>query len=159
MSDNPDTSEFFKLLLIVSHPDPLVYISLGIDWDAYVISEAFGRECEAQSKRFSSSSGSFESSEHYRLWDKDDTSSMTSDSSTHAIPKIEAYLYYYGLCGDRRLGPKLIYRTSTDIYKGPSEPEQDPRKIQLLTTHKHAKLDEHDLWPTIREEVRVFLKV
>ena len=77
--------------------------------------ESFDLACEAQPKRFSSSTSDFKSSERYRLWDKDDTSSMMPDSSAHAVPKLEAHLYYYGLRGDRHLGPKLIYRTSADV--------------------------------------------
>jgi hypothetical protein len=55
------------------------------------------------------------------LWDLDNTSSMTSDNSVHAISKLKAYLYYIGLHGDRHLGPKLIYHTSADEFEAPSK--------------------------------------
>jgi hypothetical protein len=92
------------------------------------------------------------------LWDPDDTSSMTSDNSVHAVSKLEAYLYYFGLHGDRHLGPKLIYRTSADEFKAPSEARTDPRKIQLLSMQEHAVLDKLNLWPMICMEVHVILK-
>lgn len=81
---------------------------------------------------------------------------MTSDTSTHAVSKLEAYLYYHGIRGDRRLGPKLIFRTSTEEFVVPTEPGQEPRKIQLLSVHEHAKLGENNLWATVRKEVGDF---
>ena len=110
------------------------------------------------SKRFLSSFSGSESSERYRLWDKDDSSSMTSDTSTHAVSKLEAYLYYHGIRGDRRLGPKLIHRTSKEEFVVPTEPGQEPRKIPLLSVHEHAKLEENNLWAAVRKEVCDFLK-
>ena len=145
-------------MLIISRPDLLVYLFLGIDWDSHAHSEAFDLKCEARSKQLSSSTTGPESSVRYNLWDPDDTSSMTSDNSTHGISKLEAYLYYHGLRGDRHLGPKLIYRTSTDVFEAPSQARPDPRKIQLLSTHEHPVLDQLKLWPTIRTEVRVLLR-
>jgi hypothetical protein len=41
---------------------------------------------------------------------------MTSVESPYEVPKLEKYLYYFGLCGNRHLGPKLIFRTSTDVF-------------------------------------------
>ena len=74
------------------------------------------------------------------------------------MPKLEAYLYYYGLRGNRKLGPKLIWRSSTDVFSPPSGPFQHVRAMQLLTVHEHAKLGrDKKLWPMIREEVREFL--
>jgi hypothetical protein len=84
---------------------------------------------------------------------------MTSDNSVHAISKLEAYLYYFGLHGDRHLGPKLIYCTSADKFEAPSKARTDPQKIQLLSAQKHTVLDKLNLWPTICMEVCVFLKV
>lgn len=66
---------------------------------------------------------------------------------------MEAQLYYYGLRGLRNLGPKLIYRTSTDVFLEPAWPTRDASTTQLLTVHKHAKLP-NNLWDIIRDEVR-----
>jgi hypothetical protein len=111
-----------------------------------------------QSKRHSSSSSVSSPYEHLKLWDSDDASCLTSaDSSAHGVSKLEAYLYYHGLRGNRKYGPKLIYRTSTDIFLPPSGPSQDLRKMQLLTVHNHSKLGQNNLWAKIRDEVRSFL--
>jgi len=96
--------------------------------------------------------------EHLKLWDSDDASSLISvDSSGHGVSKLEAYLYYHGLRGNRKSGPKLIYRTSMDIFLPPSGPSQDLRKMQLLTVHSHGKLGQNNLWAKIRDKVRSFL--
>ncbi|CAE6540131.1 unnamed protein product [Rhizoctonia solani] len=134
-----------------SHPDlSRRHANLATTWDQYVFSEAFNRDCNAQSKRLASSSSGFESYEQFNLWDSDDASWV--DSSSHGVSKFEAYLYYYGLRGNRKPGPKLIYRTSTDIFLPPSGPSQDLRKIQLLAVHEHAKLGRKNLWATIRDK-------
>ncbi len=105
-----------------------------------------------QSKRSSSTSSSSGSYDRVQLWENDDASSTTSvDSSDHGVPKLEAYLYFHGLRGSRMLGPKLIWRSSTDVFLPPSGPSQDVRTMQLLTVHEHDKLGK--LWPQIRKEV------
>ncbi|KAI0029494.1 hypothetical protein K488DRAFT_80135 [Vararia minispora EC-137] len=125
-----------------------------VNWDDYVFTEGFDRACDSQSKRQSPSSSVSSSYEHHmKLWDRDDASSLTSvDTSRHGVPKLEAYLYYHGLRGNRKPGPKLIYRTSTDIFLPPSVPSQDLREMQLLTVHNHGKLGQDKLWATIRDK-------
>lgn len=145
------TSEF--LLLGFLYTDlPL----LAFDWDAHVHSEAFDRECLSARSTSSRSSAS----EHLRLWDDDNPSSFISvDSTTHGVPKLEAHLYYYGIRGKRQLGPKLTYRTSTDVFTPPSGPVQDLRMMQLLPVYEHPKLGKNSLWATIRHEVYDFLNL
>ncbi|KEP47503.1 hypothetical protein V565_153460 [Rhizoctonia solani 123E] len=96
-------------------------------------SEAFNRDCNAQSKRLASSPSGSEFYEQFNLWDSDDASWV--DSSSHG-----------------KAGPKLIYRTSTDIFSPPSGPSQGHRQIQLLTVHEHAKLGQNNLWVIIRDK-------
>ena len=82
---------------------------------------------------------------------------MTSvDSSDHGVPKLEAYLYYFGLRGLKRQGPKLIFRTSKDIFKEPSGPGQDVRRMKLLPVYEehHDKLGKNGIWAIIRSNVR-----
>jgi hypothetical protein len=86
------------------------------------------------SRRLSSSSGSIDSSERIKLFRDDDSSSETSVESLHEVPKLEKLFYYFGLRGDGDLGPKLVYRTSTDI------------------------LGQNKIWATIREKVRDLLE-
>ena len=125
------------------------------DWDDHVHSQAFNPECSVQSMRHSSSSGSNDSSERIRLLQDDSSSSMTSFESSHELPELEKFLYYFGLRGIRHYGPKLIFRTSTDVFTPPTGPEHDARMMQLLGVYDHSKLGEDNRWATIREEVCV----
>ncbi|KAH9065156.1 hypothetical protein EDB83DRAFT_2315211 [Lactarius deliciosus] len=129
-------------------------------WDQHVHSQAFGfnKECNVQSSGTHispSSSGSSYSSKHSKLWEMDDdTSSLTTvDSSSHVVFKPKAYLYYFGICGPRHQGPKLIYRTSKDVFGLPSRPEQDPCIMQPHLVYHHDKLGQDNLWATIRNEL------
>ena len=56
-------------------------------------------------------------SDHSSLWEKDSSSSSVSsvESSCYNVSKFEAHLYYFGIRGRRRRGPKLIFRTSKDV--------------------------------------------
>ena len=134
------------------------YTLLVDNWDEHVHSPAFDKECDAQFKRLSSSSMSTDSSERIRLWQDDDSSSMTFVESSHEVPKLEKHLYYFGLRGNRHLGPKLVFRTSTDVFTPPTGPEHDPRVMQLLGVYDHNRLGQDDLRATIREEVRDILE-
>ncbi|KAJ7200234.1 hypothetical protein B0H12DRAFT_1244484 [Mycena haematopus] len=78
---------------------------------------------------------------------------MTSVESSYQVPKLEQDLYYFGLRGNRHPGPKLVFRTSTDIFTPPIGPEHDPRLIQLLPCYEHKTLGQNNLWATIREGV------
>ncbi|KAG8779107.1 hypothetical protein FRC12_024637 [Ceratobasidium sp. 428] len=78
---------------------------------------------------------------------------MTSvNPSSHGVSEMEARLYYHGLRGYSKPGPKLIYRTSSDVFSLRSGPSQDLRMMQLLTVHDHAKLGQNNLWVMIRDE-------
>ncbi|KAJ3495418.1 hypothetical protein NLJ89_g10627 [Agrocybe chaxingu] len=137
----------------------LAAAATDVNWDQYVFSEGFDRDCDKQSKRRSSSSSGSSLYEHLKLWDSDDASSLTPvDSSGHGVSKLEAYLYYHGIRGNRKSGPKLIYRTSTDTFSPPFGPSQDLRKMQLLTVHGHGKLGQNNLWAVIRDKVHNLLK-
>jgi hypothetical protein len=87
------------------------------------------------------------------------SSSVSSvESSPYDVPKLEAHLYYFGIRGPRHWGPKLIFRTSKDVFTAPSGPEQDPRLMQLRPVYEHHKLGKDDLWATIRSKVRDLLE-
>lgn len=132
------------------------YTLLVIDWDEHVHSEAFDRACDAQCKRLSSGSSSSESS-RLKLWD-DDSSSQTSVESSHVVSKIEAHLYYHGLRGDRERAPKLVYRTSEDVFTPPSGPAQELRTMELLDVDYYEKLSKNNLWRIVLGEVRELLE-
>jgi hypothetical protein len=102
-------------------------------------------------------SDSESSSDHNSLWEKDSSVSSV-ESSLYDVSKLEAYLYYFGIRGPRRRGPKLIFRTSKDVFTAPSGPEQDLRLMWLRPVYEHHKLGKDDLWATIRSKVRDLLE-
>ena len=124
--------------------------------ELHVYSTAFDRECAAYSR--SKSSDTSDTDDSYglgSLWDANSDTS-TVEASPYDVSIIEAYLYYFGLRGIKRRGPKLIFRTSKDIFKEPSGPGQDVRRMQLLPVYEehHDKLGKNDLWDIIRSKVR-----
>ncbi|CAE6480993.1 unnamed protein product [Rhizoctonia solani] len=72
-------------------------------------------------------------------------------STSHTVSKPEASHYYFGIRGLGHLGPKLIYRTSKDVFTPPSW--EFSRVMQLLPVYHHDKLGQDNLWATIRDEV------
>ncbi|KAG9006378.1 hypothetical protein FRB94_000842 [Tulasnella sp. JGI-2019a] len=78
---------------------------------------------------------------------------MTSVDSSHEVSKLEKHLYYFGLRGNRLLGPKLVFRTVEDVFTPPTGPEHDSRVMQLLPVYDHRKLGQNNLWATIHKEV------
>ena len=94
------------------------------------------------------------------LWANESSCSAPSvGSSPYYVSVIEASHYYLGIRGVGRLGPKLIYRTSKDVYTPPSGQGYDPRGMRLQPVYEHDKLGKGDLWATIRSQVRDLLKV
>ncbi|KAJ3821936.1 hypothetical protein F5880DRAFT_1485141 [Lentinula raphanica] len=76
----------------------------------------------------------------------DKPSNECDDTAYHAVSNYEANFYYHGLHGEGNLGPKLLYRSSTDVFSPPSK-ELPPRTTQLLTVHEHPRLA--NLWRKI----------
>ena len=81
------------------------------------------------------------------------SSSSSVNSSPYNISKLEANHYYFGIRGIRCWGPKLVFRTSKDVFTAPSGPEQSPRLMQLLPVYNHQQLSNNDLWAIIRSKV------
>ena len=94
------------------------------------------------------------------FWENDSSYSVSSvGSSPYDVSKLEASLYYFGIRGTGRLGPKLIYRTSKDVYTPPPGQGNDPRAMQLQPVYEHHKLGKNDLWAIIRSQVRDVLEM
>lgn len=119
--------------------------------ELYVHSPAFDEACKhARVPESNDSNSDYYASYHSNLLEND--SFEASPGSPYDVSKLEAYLYYSGIRGFRRRGPKLIFRTSKDIYTPPL-PEHDTRFMQLLPVYEHHKLGKDDLWVTIRSKV------
>ncbi|KAM5542184.1 hypothetical protein V8D89_004057 [Ganoderma adspersum] len=112
-------------------------------------SPAFDDECAVYSR------GPLSNDSASSLGEKEDDSSSDSyaELSRYDVPELEACFYYFGIRGSRRRGPKLIFRTSKDVFTAPSDPLQEPRLVQLLPVYEHDKLDKNDLWAAIRSKV------
>ena len=125
----------------------------------------FRNKCAAPSKGFIELSflPSDSDSDHSvsNVWKQDDDSSsvLSAGSSPHDVPKIEAHLYFAGVWGPNRPGPKLIFRTSSDVFEPPDGPEADRRLMWLLPVYEHQKLGENNLWELIRSEVCNLLNI
>ena len=131
--------------------------------ELHVYSQAFDQECAVYSKGIgrgppSDDNDSEYSSDHSSLWE-DSSSVSTIESSRYDVSKLEAYLYYLGIRGARRRGPKLIFRTSKDVFTAPSGREQDCRFMRLLPVYEHHKLGKDDLWATTRSKFRDLLEL
>lgn len=88
------------------------------------------------------------------LREADSPENASESSSPYDVSNVEAYLYYFGIRGPRRWGPKLIYRTSKDVFPIPSGPAQDRRAMRLVPVYEHKELGTGNVWDTIRSEVR-----
>ena len=105
-------------------------------WELHVQSPTFDQECAAYFKRIAKGPPSDDSDSY-----NSDDNSLLEDSSLsrYDVSKLEAYLYYFGIRGPRRRGPKLIFRTSKDVFVAPSGPEQNSRLIQSTSTKNLAQ--------------------
>ncbi|KAK7041758.1 hypothetical protein VNI00_009047 [Paramarasmius palmivorus] len=140
-----------------SHPS---YFNLRSDvadkLEIYVKTQEFNEECAVYSRGFSKRSDGDNNSDYYcdhSLWDTSDSSNI-SESSPYDVSKLEAHLYFAGVRGPNRHGPKLIFRTSKDVFEPPTGPEAYRRLMQLRPVYEHPKLGKDNLWEFIRSEVR-----
>jgi len=81
---------------------------------------------------------------------------LSSGSVLHEVPKVEARLYYAGIRPKGR-GPKLIYRTSSDIFEEPSGFEAYARLMKVITVPENHEFGKNGLWDRVRDKVCGFL--
>ncbi|KAH9956851.1 hypothetical protein BC827DRAFT_1228401 [Russula dissimulans] len=79
-------------------------------------------------------------------------SSEETSPGPHDVPETEALLYFSGLRGPNRPGPKLIFRTSSDVFVLPEGPEAYRRLMLLRPVYEHHRLGVDDWWALIRSE-------
>ncbi|KAH9044738.1 hypothetical protein EDB85DRAFT_1885168 [Lactarius pseudohatsudake] len=115
--------------------------------ETYVHSPEFDKHCVMYSKGIDGGSPSDNSNSDYSF--------SSVKSSPYDVSKLKAHLYYFGIRGPGCWGPKLIFRTSKDIFTVPLGPEWDPRLMQLWPVYGHNKLgkDSDNLWTSIHTEV------
>ncbi|KAI0034775.1 hypothetical protein K488DRAFT_77071 [Vararia minispora EC-137] len=111
--------------------------------DEYVRTAEFDLECQKKAlKRATSSSNERGSSEDESLWSSDDS------VSSAATVKPKPY--------DGR-GPKLIYRTSEDVFDEPSGPEAYKRLMRVVAVPDTHHFGTNVTWDAIRDQVVVLL--
>ncbi|KAG8894498.1 hypothetical protein FRB99_001223 [Tulasnella sp. 403] len=125
--------------------------------DLYVDTQEFDNECNALSRESSKGSSLFpdlpdSDLSDLSLWSQDNSSSIGSVSPPYAVSKLEAALYYSGVSGHNRVPPKLIYRTSKDVFVPPTGPEAYRRFMTLEPVFKHDQLGQNNLWATVRSK-------
>ncbi len=84
-------------------------------------------------------------------YDYDDYDSR-SKVAPYEVSPAEARLYYAGI-GPKGRGPKLIYRTSSDIFEEPSGPEAYRRLMKAITVPNDHKFSKDRQWDRVRDKV------
>lgn len=137
-----------------------VDVPVELNLDDYVWTADFDHECHEKALTFAANSSSEDgsSSEDENLWSSDDSvsSATTAEPSLYEVPKLEANLYYAGV-GPKGRGPKLIYRTSDDIFEPPSGPEAYKRLMRVITVPDAYKFTLGVTWDQIRDQVHGLL--
>ncbi|KAG8866413.1 hypothetical protein FRB97_003985, partial [Tulasnella sp. 331] len=137
-----------------------VDVPVKLNLDNYVWTADFDHECREKALTFAANSSSKDgsSSEDENLWSSDDSvsSATTAEPSLYEVPKLEANLYYAGV-GPKGRGPKLIYRTSDDIFEPPSGPEAYKRLMRVITVPDAYKFTLGVTWDQIRDQVVMLL--
>lgn len=131
-------------------------VSVEHNLDEYVGTAEIDHEChEKASKRAASSSDEGGSSEEESLWSSDDSvsSAPTVEPSPYDVPRLEANLYYAGV-GPKGRGPKLIYRTSEDVFDEPSGAEAYKRLMRVVAVPDTRDFGPNVTWDAIRDQVR-----
>ena len=127
--------------------------------DAYVQTAEFDLECRKEGlKSARSSSNERGSSGDERPWSSDGriASATTVEPRPYDVPKLEANLYYAGV-GPKEKGPKLIYRTSKDVFEEPSGPEAYTRLMRVVAVPDTHDFGTNVTWDAIRDQVRGLL--
>ncbi|TCD61635.1 hypothetical protein EIP91_008141 [Steccherinum ochraceum] len=154
MQSGDESGEFSLCYLSSSPMLTLSFTLLAATWEAFVKTPAFEKECLETANRISSGSkSSSNSAERISPWEfDDDTSSINSTQSRHEVSNIEKHLYYVGINGSDRLGPKLVFRTSTDVFTPPLGPEHTTRNMQILGVYSHPRLSQNT-WAVVLVEI------
>ncbi|KAL1749250.1 hypothetical protein HDZ31DRAFT_71061 [Schizophyllum fasciatum] len=139
--------------------DPVVEdIAVEADLDHFVNTPEFDRLCTQKAREHVLSDES-DGSDHESFWSSDDSvsSANTVDSGPYEVSRLEANLYYAGI-GTKGRGPKLIYRTSDDVFEEPTGPEAYKRLMRAVSVPESHELGQEGLWDRIRDQVVVLLK-
>ncbi|KAG2003724.1 hypothetical protein CC2G_004307 [Coprinopsis cinerea AmutBmut pab1-1] len=134
--------------------------------DEYVRTADFDKECREKALIFANSSSNKGRISEDVLWatsTRDVSSAPTATTAApsaspgpHDVPKLEAHLYYAGL-GPKGRGPKLIYRTSDDVFEAPSGPEAYKRLMRIVAVPDTFEFGTDVTWDGVRDQVVILL--
>ncbi|EIN09192.1 hypothetical protein PUNSTDRAFT_67532, partial [Punctularia strigosozonata HHB-11173 SS5] len=135
-----------------------VDVAVEPNLDEYVQTAEFDNECHEKALILANSSSDEGSNSEDDLWFSDDSvsSATIAEPSPYDVPKIEAHLYYAGL-GPKGRGPKLIYRTSEDVFEAPSGPEAYTRLMRIVAVPDTFELGTDVTWDKVRDQVVMLL--
>ena len=127
--------------------------------EAYVLTKEFDEECNRDAHRLRAQEEVSDAT-----WSPPSTSISVMGASPHEVDPLEARFYYYGVSfklrpngrGIVRSGPKLVYRTSKDVWVPPTEEDHGrPREMRLADVPEdHLLSQDPALWDRIRNQVR-----
>ncbi|EAU89050.1 hypothetical protein CC1G_10019 [Coprinopsis cinerea okayama7 len=143
----------------VPHPNlDDVDVPVEPNLDEYVRTADFDNECHKKARILANSSSEEGSSSGDDLCPSDDSvsSATTSSSCPYDVSKLEALLYYAGL-GPKGHGPKLIYRTSDDVFEAPSGPEAYNRLMRIVAVPDTFEFGTDVTWDKVRDQVVMLL--
>lgn len=84
-----------------------------------------------------------------------ESSATTIGAAPHEPSSIESHFYYHGIRENGR-GPKLIYRSSSDVYEEPTGPEEYKRLMRLVAVPDNHVFGQNCLWQRVQAKVHVY---
>ena len=120
--------------------------------EEYVQTPEFDHQCSKKARERAALSCGDSDEDSFRSSDD----SVSSATTPYEVPKIEANLYYAGV-GPKGRGPKLIYRTSDDIFEEPSGPEAYRRLMRIVAVPDSHEFGHNGMWDAVRDQVRGLL--
>ncbi|KAG2003752.1 hypothetical protein CC2G_004334 [Coprinopsis cinerea AmutBmut pab1-1] len=143
----------------ISNPMDDADVPVEPNLDEYVRTADFDKECREKALIFANSSSDQGGSPEDDLCASDDSVSSattTAAPSPYDVSKLEAHLYYAGL-GPKGRGPKLIYRTSDDVFEAPSGPEAYKRLMRIVAVPDTFEFGTDVTWDGVRDQVVMLL--
>ncbi|KAF4619396.1 hypothetical protein D9613_005528 [Agrocybe pediades] len=125
----------------------------------FVKTPEFDHQCTKQAHEIFLSSDENDEFDQGTLWSSDEgvlSATTVESSSPHDVSRAEASLYYAGV-GPKGRGPKLIYRTSDDVFYEPSGPEMYKRLMRIVPVPDDHQIGQNNMWDKLRDQVMSLL--
>ncbi|KAJ8474297.1 hypothetical protein ONZ45_g15996 [Pleurotus djamor] len=135
--------------------DPIVE---SVRLEDYVWTPEFDLECQKAAVTMTTSSSQDSNESAWSAGGASLSSATTTAeaNSPHDVPEIEAHRYYAGV-GSHGRGPKLIYRSSDDVFREPYGPEAYTRLMRVVPVPDSFDFGQVTTWDAIRDKVVLLL--